>query len=121
MSDAAPTTCRICHPAPRIVAAAWLTVRLMLRAPDEPPVTSSTGRSGSRPNSAKPAARSARRSSRSISRRRGIPTTRECGSFVFENVTPTWRVRTAAIRFARPGFAFCSCTTIGVPVRFAAM
>jgi hypothetical protein len=40
---------------------------------------------------------------------------------VFENVTPTCFVSTAARRFARPGLAFCSCTTIGVPVRFAAM
>ena len=59
------------------------------RAPCEPPVTSSVGRSGSRPKNARASARSAARSSCEIIRRIGSPTYSACGSGVSGKLTAT--------------------------------
>ena len=63
-----PMTCSTCTPASARARAAAETDWLSRRAPCEPPVTSSVGRSGSRPKNARASARIAARSSREIIR-----------------------------------------------------
>ena len=70
--------CSTCTPAARSGAAAPDTAQLIARAPCEPPVTSSTGPSGSQPEPRRASARSAARSRLAIAGRSGIPIAMAC-------------------------------------------
>ena len=117
-----PTTCSTWTPASAERAARRAeTDWLSRRAPCEPPVTSSVGRSGSSPKDARASARSAARSSVEIIRRIGRPTyvgvrqrrvreaDRDAGGE--PGAEPCWRC---------PGSALPSCTTSGSLRRRAA-
>jgi hypothetical protein len=94
-------------------AAAPDTAWLSRRAPCEPPVTMSVGRSASRPKNARASARRAGRSSVEIIRRIGSPTYSAFRSGVSGKLTATRRAIRAPALLASPGTAFCSCTTTG--------
>ena len=68
-----PTMCSTCTPAAANAGAAAATDWLSRRAPWEPPVTSSVGRSGSSPKASRASSRSAARSRVLIIRRIGSP------------------------------------------------
>ena len=107
--------CSTCTPAARSAAAAPDTAALIARAPCEPPVTSSTGPSGRRPNRCRAAPRSAGRSSPVIAGRSGIPMAVAWGSRTPGVAVNTCVVIRAASRLATPGRALASWTTIGRP------
>ena len=72
-SPLGPRMCSTCTPAAAKAGAAAATDWFSRRAPWEPPVTSSVGRSGSRPKNSRASARSAARSRVLIIRRIGRP------------------------------------------------
>ena len=114
--------CRTWMPASRRAATAPANASLSRAAPSDPPVTRTVGQRGSRPSAAAPRRGSAgpveRRRSRLPQRH---PDDRGRGAAACPGTSrPPRRRPRAPSRLARPGRAFCSCTTTGTPRRRAA-
>lgn len=121
----APITCSTCTPLRANSLAAPETARLIERAPDEPPDTKSTGRSGRSPKWARAALRNAYRSRPAMLRRSGTPTTvasRSDSAWLgwFGKPTATFLVNFMPSLLATPGGTFTSWITMGSSRRHAA-
>ena len=89
-------------------------------APEEPPVTTTVGRSGCRPRATRARAFCADRSRVAISSRMGMPTTRAPRRGVSGKAVATTEANRAPTRLASPGLALASWITTGILRRAAA-
>ncbi|SLI02144.1 Uncharacterised protein [Mycobacteroides abscessus subsp. abscessus] len=112
-----PCACSTEIPAAASCGAAPAIASFRLRAPCEPPNTSSTGPASGSPKCARASARSAVRSSAVMDSRTGMPTTSAPGNPESGTAASTARATLAPILLAMPAFALASCTITGTARR----